>query len=370
MRGGYSTLKTSLVNRIFRRKFPSGNYLDVLNGVDLDVAPGLTLGIIGRNGSGKSTLLKIMAGIIRPDSGVVEVRGRVSPLIELGAGFHPDFSGRENVYLNGLVIGMSKAETEQRFDSIVEFAGLADAIDDPVRTYSSGMYMRLGFSVAVHADPDVLLIDEILAVGDESFVTRCYERIAAFQSVGKTLVLVSHSLESIERWCHEAVWIDEGRVAARGYPTEVTRLYHAAVGAEGAAPAGQRSLRDSLRPGRLAAVIRVLEPPARTPEPWHHVARVLLEVENVGDTVWRALPPTRRGTVMVGGRLHSGERFLGETLRALIPRDVHPKERACVEFKFKLPGTGRYRVDVDLVDEGICWFSERGSNPLPVEVTI
>ncbi len=370
VRGGYSTLKTSLVNRIFRRKFPSGNYLDVLNGVDLDVAPGLTLGIIGRNGSGKSTLLKIMAGIIRPDSGVVEVRGRVSPLIELGAGFHPDFSGRENVYLNGLVIGMSKAETEQRFDSIVEFAGLADAIDDPVRTYSSGMYMRLGFSVAVHADPDVLLIDEILAVGDESFVTRCYERIAVFQSVGKTLVLVSHSLESIERWCHEAVWIDEGRVAARGYPTEVTRLYHAAVGAEGAAPAGERSLRDSLRPGRLAAVIRVLEPPARTPEPWHHVARVLLEVENVGDTVWRALPPTRRGTVMVGGRLHSGERFLGETLRALIPRDVHPKERACVEFKFKLPGTGRYRVDVDLVDEGICWFSERGSTPLPVEVTI
>jgi len=370
VRGGYSTLKTSLVNRMFHRKFPSGNFLDVLNGVDLDVAPGLTLGIIGRNGSGKSTLLKIMAGIIRPDEGVVEVRGRVSPLIELGAGFHPDFSGRENVYLNGLVIGMSKAETEERFDSIVEFAGLADAIDDPVRTYSSGMYMRLGFSVAVHADPDVLLIDEILAVGDESFVSRCYDRIAAFQSAGKTLVLVSHGLESIERWCHEAIWIDEGRIAARGYPTEVTRLYHAAVGAEGAPLAGGRWLRDSLKPGRLAAVIRVLEPPARTPEPWHHVARVLLEVENVGDTVWRALPPTRRGTVMIGGRLHSGERYLGETLRALIPRDVHPKERACVEFKFKLPGAGRYRVDIDLVDEGICWFSERGSAPLPVEVTI
>ena len=292
-------------------------------------------------------------------------------LIELGAGFHPDFSGRENVYLNGLSHRHEQGRDRAalRFDRRVRRAS-QDVVDDPVRTYSSGMYMRLGFSVAVHADPDVLLIDEILAVGDESFVTRCYERIAAFQSVGKTLVLVSHSLESIERWCHEAVWIDEGRVAARGYPTEVTRLYHAAVGAEGAAPAGERSLRDSLRPGRLAAVIRVLEPPARTPEPWHHVARVLLEVENVGDTVWRALPPTRRGTVMVGGRLHSGERFLGETLRALIPRDVHPKERACVEFKFKLPGTGRYRVDVDLVDEGICWFSERGSTPLPVEVTI
>ncbi len=370
VRGDYSTLKTSLVNRMFRRKFPAGNYLDVLNGVDLDVAPGLTLGIIGRNGSGKSTLLKIMAGIIRPDGGAVEVRGRVSPLIELGAGFHPDFSGRENVYLNGLVIGMSKAETEQRFDSIVEFAGLADAIDDPVRTYSSGMYMRLGFSVAVHADPDVLLIDEILAVGDESFVQRCYERIAAFQAAGKTLVMVSHSLESIERWCHEAIWIEGGHIAARGYPTEVTRLYHAAVGTEDGTPAAEGSLRDSLRPGRLAAVIRMLEPPARTPETWHHVVRVLLDIENVGDTVWRSLPPTRRGTVMVGGRLHSGERFLGETLRALIPRDVHPGEHVCVEFTFKLPASGRYRVDVDLVNEGICWFAERGSTPLPVEVTV
>jgi ABC-type polysaccharide/polyol phosphate transport system ATPase subunit len=370
VRGGYSTLKTSLVNRLFRRKSPAGNFLDVLNGVDLDIAAGLTLGIIGRNGSGKSTLLKIMAGIIRPDEGIVEVRGRVSPLIELGAGFHPDFSGRENVYLNGLVIGMSRAETEERFDSIVEFAGLADAIDEPVRTYSSGMYMRLGFSVAIHADPDVLLIDEILAVGDESFVGRCYERIAAFQEAGKTLVLVSHGLESIERWCHEAIWIDGGRIAARGYPTEVTRLYHAAVGVDSAPPAPRRSLRDSLKPGRLAAAIRVVEPPTRTSERWHHAARVLLEVENVGDTVWRSLPPTRRGTVMVGGRLYSGDRYLGETLRALIPRDVHPAERVCVEFKFKLPDPGTFRVEIDLVDEDICWFAERGSTPLPIEVTI
>ena len=370
VRGGYTTLKTSLVNRIFRGKFPAGNYLDVLRGVDLEVPAGLTLGIIGRNGSGKSTLLKIIAGIIRPDRGEIEVRGRVSPLIELGAGFHPDFSGRENVYLNGLVIGMSKAETEERFDTIVDFAGLADVIDDPVRTYSSGMYMRLAFSVAVHADPDVLLIDEVLAVGDESFIGKCYERIAAFQGAGKTLVMVSHGLESIERWCHEAVWLDQGTVAARGYPTEVTRLYHSAAGAQPAQPERATTLRDSLRPGKLAAVIRVLEPPTRTPERYHHVVRMLLEVENVGDTVWRALPPTRRGTVMVGGRLYSGERFLDETLRALIPRDVHPKERVCVEYKLKLPGSGRYRVDVDLVDEGICWFGERGSQTLRLEIAV
>jgi hypothetical protein len=232
------------------------------------------------------------------------------------------------------------------------------------------MYMRLAFSVAVHADPDVLLIDEVLAVGDEAFIAKCYERIAAFQGAGKTLVMVSHGLESIERWCHEAVWLDRGTVAARGYPTEVTRLYHAAAGAESTAPERTPTLRDSLKPGTLAAVIRVLDPPARTPEQWHHVVRVLLEVENVGDTVWRALPPTRRGTVMVGGRLYSAERPLGETLRALIPRDVHPQERACVEYKFKLPGAGRYGVEVDLVDEGICWFGERGSQTLRLEIAV
>jgi ABC-type polysaccharide/polyol phosphate transport system ATPase subunit len=370
VRGGYTTLKSSLVNRVFRAKFPVGNYLDVLNGIDLEIPAGLTLGIIGRNGSGKSTLLKVMAGIIRPDQGEVEVRGRVSPLIELGAGFHPEFSGRENVHLNGLVIGMSKAETEERYDSIVEFAGLADVIDDPVRTYSSGMYMRLAFSVAVHADPQVLLIDEILAVGDESFIGKCYERLASFQEAGKTIVMVSHSLDSIERWCHEAVWIDQGLIAARGYPAEVARLYHAAVTPAEKKPGRGRSLRDSLTPGKLGATIRVLDPPTRTPEPFHYVVRVLLEVENVGDTVWRALPPTRRGTVMVGGRLHSTDHFLGETMRALIPRDVYPKERACVELKFKVPEPGRYVVEVDLVDEGICWFAEHGSQTLRLEIAV
>lgn len=367
-RGGYTTLKTSLVNRI--AKSPPGNFLDVLNGIDLEIPAGLTLGIIGRNGSGKSTLLKIVAGILRPDRGSVEVRGRVSPLIELGAGFHPDFSGRENAYLNGLVIGMSKAETEERYAAIVEFAGLADVMDDPVRTYSSGMFMRLAFSVAVHADPDVLLVDEILSVGDESFTGKCYERIAAFQQAGKTIVMVSHGLDSIERWCHEALWIDEGRIAASGYPKEVIRLYHAATSSEPQRVEGKRSLRDSLNPGNLAAAIRALEPPVRTPEAWHHAARTLLEVKNVGDTVWRALPPTRRGTVMVGGRLSSGGRYLGEILRALIPRDLHPGESACVELKFKLPGPGRYRVDVDLVDEGICWFGDRGSPTLSLDVTM
>jgi ABC-type polysaccharide/polyol phosphate transport system ATPase subunit len=372
VRGGYTTVKSSLVNRIFRRRLAPDNYIDVLKGIDLEVPAGTTLGIMGANGSGKSTLLKVMAGIIRADAGEVEVRGRISPLIELGAGFHPEFSGRENVYLNALVVGMTKAETEERYDSIVEFAGLADFIDDPVRTYSSGMYMRLAFSVAIHADPDVLLIDEILAVGDESFTAKCHERIAAAQAAGKTIVLVSHSLDSIERWCHEAIWINQGHIAARGSPASVTRRYHASAepprastGEDEAAPA----LRDSLSPGRLQAGIRIVDPFVTRVEGRRLVARGLLEIQNLGDTLWRSLPPTRRGMVTVGGRLHSGERYLAELAHALIPRDLHPTETAIVEFKFPLPEAGDYRVVVDLVDEEICWFAERGSEPLVIEVS-
>jgi ABC-type polysaccharide/polyol phosphate transport system ATPase subunit len=371
VRGDYTTLKTSLLNRMFRRGSGAGHYVDVLNGIDLDVAPGTTLGIIGRNGSGKSTLLKVMAGIIRPDEGEVEVRGRISPLIELGAGFHPEFSGRENVFLNGLVIGMTKAETEERYDTIVEFAGLADVMDDPVRTYSSGMYMRLAFSVAVHADPEVLLIDEILAVGDEAFIAKCYDRIAAFQEAGKTIVMVSHGLESIIRWCHEAIWIDRGRIMARGNPTRVTRLYHEASSA-GTTPVNVATRqRDSLSPGTLRAEIRLLDRFVQTLPSGKPAVSLLLEIENVGDTVWCSRPPTRRGTVTAAARVYgANDRSLGETAHALIPRDVGPRGRARVELLARLPEPGQYRLDVDLVDEEICWFSDRGSEPLRVDVSV
>ena len=368
-RGGYTTLKSSLLNLLFRRPSPPDNYVNVLSGVDLEVQAGTTIGIVGRNGSGKSTLLKMMAGIIRADAGMVEVRGRISPLIELGAGFHPEFSGRENVYLNGLVLGMSKAETEERYDSIVEFAGLADCIDDPVRTYSSGMYMRLAFSVAVHADPDVLLIDEILAVGDEAFIGKCYERLAAFQEAGKTIVMVTHSLDSIERWCHEAIWLDDGRIVARGAPASVTRLYHESTVPRRPSPEAP-VLRDSLNPATLRARIRVLDPPARSPETDRILVRTLLKIKNLGDTVWRALPPTRRGMVMIGGRLYQGDQFLGEIQRAFIPRDLYPAEGAKVELKFPLPCRGSFRIEVDLIAEGICWFADRGSETLSLEISV
>jgi ABC-type polysaccharide/polyol phosphate transport system ATPase subunit len=372
VRGDYGTLKSSFVSRFFRKRFPADNFIQVLDGIDLEVAAGTTLGLIGRNGSGKSTLLKVIAGILQPNAGRVEVRGKVSPLIELGAGFHPDFSGRENVHLNGLVLGMTKEETADRFDTIVEFAGLADSIDDPIRTYSSGMYMRLAFSVAVHADPDVLLIDEILAVGDEAFIGKCHERIAGFQSAGKTIVMVSHDLETIVRWCHEAVWLDRGRVAARGTPAAVVRRYHEAVesAVTDAVIVDEAAPPDSRRPSRLAADIRALAPPEREPEGWHVMYRMLLEITNVGDTIWRSLPPTRRGTVMVSGRIHAGGAAIGEAPRALIPRDVYPGERVTVELKFPLPGPGAFRIDVDLVDEEICWFSARGSSPASFEVRV
>src|SRR5690606_19617614 len=172
-----------------------------------------------------STLLKLITGIYRPDSGEVRCSGRISALIELGAGFHPDFTGRENVFLGGMIQGLTRKQLEERFDEIVDFAELEPFIDEPVRTYSSGMFMRLGFSLAVHTDPDVLLIDEVLAVGDAAFVSKCKERISQLRREGKTLLLVSHDLGAVERWCDEAIWLESGRVQDRGDPRRVIDAY-------------------------------------------------------------------------------------------------------------------------------------------------
>ena len=185
--------------------------------MSFDVRAGSTFGIVGRNGSGKSTMLKLVAGITKPTTRHrARCNGRISALIELGAGFHPEISGRENVFINGIMLGLSKREITRRFDEIVEFAELQDFIDAPVKTYSSGMYMRLGFAVAIHVDPDVLLIDEVLAVGDESFTHKCLDKFAEFRRRGKTILLVTHSLNLVERFCDEALWLDDGQVARAG----------------------------------------------------------------------------------------------------------------------------------------------------------
>ncbi len=222
---GYTSLKTYFLN-IFKKQEKEAKRINyALRNLTLRVPQGSSLGVIGRNGSGKSTLLKCVTGIYQADAGSVDVKGRVAALIELGAGFHPDFSGRENLYLSSIMYGLSKKEIDIRFDEIIDFAELREVIDEPVRTYSSGMFMRLGFSIAIHVDPDVLLIDEVLSVGDAGFVNKCKERIDLLRSQGKTLMLVSHDLDSVERWCDEVVWLHEGEVKDRGEPRRVIDSY-------------------------------------------------------------------------------------------------------------------------------------------------
>ncbi len=243
---GYTTVKTRLLRgmleSVFTRKTRRGNFLTALDDIHLRIEEGKTLGVIGHNGSGKSTLLKLITGIYKPDAGEIRIHGRVSALIELGAGFHPEFTGRENIFLNGLVLGLKKDYIERKFQEIVAFADLEDFIDDPVRTYSSGMYMRLGFSIAIHVDPDILIVDEVLAVGDEAFIHKCQERVADFKRRGKTIVLVTHDLGAIERWCDEVVLLDHGRLVEWGGPRRVIDEYRRLV-AEGE----QRRLADEHR---------------------------------------------------------------------------------------------------------------------------
>ena len=196
-----------------------------LRDVSLDIRAGETIGLIGHNGSGKSTLLKVIGGIIEPTTGTVEERGRLAALLELGAGFHPDLTGRENVYLNAAVLGLSRGETDARFDEIVTFAAIDDFIDTQVKFYSSGMYVRLAFAVAIHTDPDILLVDEVLAVGDEAFQRKCMDRIAEFQREGRTIIIVSHALGQITELCTRAVLLDKGRVVHDGRPEDAVAQF-------------------------------------------------------------------------------------------------------------------------------------------------
>ena len=221
----FATLKSALMQRSILEDLKPSETFPALTDVSFRVPQGATLGLIGRNGSGKSTALKLVAGITKPTSGTVTVRGRISALIELGAGFHPEISGRENVFINGIMLGLSKREIERRFDEIVEFAELKEFIDEPVKSYSSGMYMRLGFSVAIHVDPDVLLVDEVLAVGDEGFTHKCLDKFGDFKRRGKTVLLVTHTLNLVERFCDEAVWLDVGRKRLAGDPKRIVDAY-------------------------------------------------------------------------------------------------------------------------------------------------
>ena len=225
------SLKERVVN--FRRSQEHAEDFWALRDISFDLTSGATLGLIGRNGSGKSTLLKVVGGILTPNTGYVERRGRLAALLELGAGFHGDLTGRENVFLNASILGLTRKQTEQYFDEIVDFSGIEEFIDTQVKFYSSGMYVRLAFAVAVHVDPEILLIDEVLAVGDEPFQRKCLERIRQFQREGRTIVLVTHGMDQVRQLCDRVIMLERGVMLLDGKPVDALRAFRERYSAEG-----------------------------------------------------------------------------------------------------------------------------------------
>lgn len=219
------TLRETFAKLLHRNR--SSHYYDfqALKGVSFRIGAGESVGIVGRNGSGKSTILKMIAGVYRPSAGRVSINGKVAALIELAAGFHPELTGRENIILNGLLLGLTRRQIAEREQQIIDFAEIGEFIDSPVKQYSSGMYMRLGFSIAIQVDPDILLMDEILAVGDMAFQQKCFDWIDEFRNRGKTTILVSHGMEAIKKHCQRVLLIDSGRLIADGPPDEVVPVY-------------------------------------------------------------------------------------------------------------------------------------------------
>lgn len=224
----YASLKGLLLSFLPRRV----EHLKALQDINLTIRRGETVALIGRNGSGKSTLLGIIARVYRPTSGAVQIEGRVAPLLELGAGFHPDLTGIENVYFNAVIMGLTRKQVSGRLDKIVEFAEIEEYIDAPIRTYSSGMLMRLGFAIAAHVDADVLLVDEVLAVGDAQFQQKCYRKIQEFQQEGRTILFVSHDMDAVRKVASRAVWLNHGMLKADGDTETVIQQYLASIAGE------------------------------------------------------------------------------------------------------------------------------------------
>ncbi len=275
-----ATLKSWLLRD--RRRLNPETHLLALDSISFETSRGEALGIIGGNGSGKSTLLKLVAGILRPTSGFIETSGRVAALIELGAGFHPEITGRENIFINGAILGLSRKQVLDRFDSIVEFSGLQEFLDEPVKNYSSGMWVRLGFSVAIHTDPDILVVDEVLAVGDEAFAHRCLKQIETFLSGGKTVLFVSHALGLVEGLSDRVFWLEKGRLRAHGNPREVIDRYREFVaeqeGREHRAAKQQREAAEAALPPTPVSTSEAGTPLLR----WGSRAAEVLSVRLVG----------------------------------------------------------------------------------------
>lgn len=222
-----TTLKEALVSlQMFNRLKDRERFVNAVTDISFTVRRGSTIGVIGKNGSGKTTLMRLLAGIYTPTSGSIRIAGEIA-LLSLGVGFHSDMTGRENIKINGLVLGLTRRQIDRKFDDIVDFAELREFIDAPVRTYSSGMYMRLAFSVAVNVNPDILLLDEILAVGDEAFSAKCHTRMKEYKAQGKTIVLVTHDPSTLIAWCETAIWMDRGLLRLQGPAQQVIDAYHA-----------------------------------------------------------------------------------------------------------------------------------------------
>ncbi|HEX2453264.1 MAG TPA: ABC transporter ATP-binding protein [Vicinamibacterales bacterium] len=343
----FATLKSALLSGSLIRDLNPDETFAAVQDVSFTVPAGRTLGVIGRNGSGKSTMLKLVAGITKPTSGTLRVNGRISALIELGAGFHPEISGRENVFINGIMLGLSKKEIARRFDEIVDFAELREFIDAPVKTYSSGMYMRLGFAVAIHVDPDVLLVDEVLAVGDEGFTHKCLDKFAEFKRRGRTILLVTHALSLVERFCDEALWLDNGLMKGMGDPRRIVGAYITNVAA-----AEELQLAAEDAKAQETAVAVSPDEPAAAVLPDHPI-----ETAEAPSDMFRATEG-RWGSreieitdVSLSGT--DGER--GHVFHSGDPLDVHIRLRAPVAIDDFVIGIGIFNA------EGVCCYGTNTS---------
>lgn len=380
IRREHTTLKSELVRWLKREKRPEApsSIIPALRNVSLSVPPGKTFGLVGRNGSGKSTLLKLVTGIYTPTRGTVEVHGRISALLELGAGFHPDFSGRENIFVNGIILGMSRREIRARLEEIVEFSELGDFIDEPVRTYSSGMYARLAFAVATHVDPEILLIDEILSVGDEHFGRKSAAKMEEFRKAGKTILLVTHDLSTLQRRCDQAAWLDAGLLKASGSPAEVVAAYRAAV-AESEMLAMEQHV-----PRAPVPVQPRSGPPAEPGRRWGTFEAELSGVEIHGrdgpqhvfsaDAPFRLLARYRRYERVEAAQLELSLRTDGGTLVWTTTEKL--PEAVAATLTLEIPrlglGDGNYLVDLSLgnaagamydVQRGLHGFAVRAQEP-------